>query len=101
MNKKGHVTLVWFIVVIMLTRGDVQRVLEAFADKELAYWKENYEEWMLFATHPLLLKSLTHPRDRIDPAILWDGFRWHYDRANALRGGSTAMTLTIAASANR
>ena len=70
----------WFIVVIMITRGDVKRVLEVFANLEWAYWKENYAEWMLFATHPLLLKALTNPHDHIDPAILWDGFRWHYVR---------------------
>ena len=70
----------WFIVVIMITRGDVKRVLEVFANKEWEYWKENYAEWMLFATHPLLLKALTSPHDRVDPAILWDGFRWHYVR---------------------
>ena len=67
----------------MLTRLDVQRVLDAFARKEWAYWKDHEEECMLFATHPLLLKSLTHPHDRVDPAILWDGFRWHYVRCLA------------------
>ena len=80
MNKKRHVTLVLFIVGIMLTRLDVQRVMKAFANMEWGYWKENYEEWILLAMHPLILKSLQHPYDRVDPAVLWDGFRWHYVR---------------------
>ena len=64
----------------MITRGDVTRVLNAFATQEWTYWKKHYTEWMVFATHPLLLKALTGPHHHLDPALLWDGFRWHYVR---------------------
>ena len=64
----------------MITRRDVSRVLNAFAKQEWCYWQENYREWMLFATHPLIVKKLKNPDYKVDPAVLWDGFHWHYTR---------------------
>ena len=67
----------WFIAGIMFTRGDVLRVLRAFADREWSYWQTHYDEWMLFATYPPIVTSFTHTEE---PQVVWDGFRWNYVR---------------------
>ena len=49
----------------MLTRRDVQNVLNALLEQEWSYWKDHKEEWM---------------RQCADPAVLWDGYHWHFVR---------------------
>ena len=44
---------------IMLTRSDVQNVLNALIEQEWSYRKDRKEEWM---------------RQCVDPAVLWDGY---------------------------
>ena len=46
----------------MLTRRDVQNVLNALLEQEWSYWKDHKEEWI---------------RQCVDPAVLWDGYHWH------------------------
>ena len=74
------VLLLFSVVLTMITRRDVSHVLNAFANQEWCYWQENDREWMLFATHPLMVKKLKNPDYHVDPAVLWDGFHWHYTR---------------------
>ena len=50
---------------IMLTRSDVQNELNALIEQEWSYWKDHKEEWM---------------RQCVDPAVLWDGYHWHFVR---------------------
>ena len=47
----------------MLTRRDVQRVLNALIEQEWFYWKEHKEEWMQQGADPV-----------------WDGYHWHVVR---------------------
>jgi len=54
--------------LIMLTRGDVQRVVHALIKQEWVYWKDHKEEWI---------------EQCIDPAVLWDGYHWHFVRCLA------------------
>ena len=56
----------------------MSRVLNAFSTAEWRYWQQHYPEWMLFAMYPLIVKKLKDPEYRVDPAILWDGFHWHF-----------------------
>ena len=65
----------------MITRGEVEKVVRAFAKREWEYWQENYDEWMCFATHPKVLREKhTIHASAFDRAVMWDGFHWHYVR---------------------
>ena len=48
---------------MMLTRGDVQKIVKALAQQEWLYWQDHFNEWV---THCL------------DPAVIWDGYHWHF-----------------------
>ena len=53
------------VLSIMLTRSDVQNVLNTLMEQEWSYRKDHKEEWM---------------RQCVDPAVLWDGYHWHFVR---------------------
>ena len=59
-NKKSHSTIKVSLLIIMITRGDVQRVVDAFILEETLYW------WL----HPL------ERANTVRAVGAWDGYHW-------------------------
>ena len=57
------VTYDYVISFNMLTRRDVQNVLNVLLEQECSYWKDHRQEWIRLC---------------LDPAVLWDGYHWQF-----------------------
>lgn len=62
---------VW-LICIMLSRGDIQKVFQALVHQEWLYWKDHFKEWVAHCS-----RDLTDP---FDPAVVWDGYHWNFVR---------------------